>query len=189
MPPGDDFHYSTHACHSCNAFSMVSPRPRHTVRVLLPINSPSLRRVLAAKILLTLGLWAGPALLLPAPWFPVIGIPEPPLAQLVFVRLLGAAYVALVTGYALAWRAPARYPGAILVGIVSNGLAALVILSVGSAGGFATWSPLGATYIWGSGGIAGSLAVALAITGRPLLRKLVERPRVAPPRPGSTKVV
>lgn len=168
---------------------MVSPRPRHAVPVPLPINSPALRRVLAAKILLTLGLWAGPALLLPVPWFPIVGLPEPPLAQLVFVRLLGAAYVALVVGYALAWRAPARHPGAILVGIVSNGLAALVILSVGSAGGFATWSSLGTVYIWGSGIVAAALAGALATAGRPLLRKIAERPRAAPPRPGSTKVV
>jgi hypothetical protein len=168
---------------------MVSPRPRQAVPVPLPIHSPALRRVLAAKILLTLGLWAGPALLLPAPWFPLIGIPEPPLAQLVFVRLLGAAYVALVAGYALAWRAPARHPGAILVGIVSNGLAALVILSVGSAGGFASWSPLGAVYIWGSGVVAGAIASALVVTGRPLLRKITERPRMPPPRPGSMKVV
>jgi hypothetical protein len=168
---------------------MVSPRPRHSVPLPLPINSPALRRVLAAKILLTLGLWAGPALLFPAPWFPFVGIPEPPLAHLVFVRLLGAAYVALVTGYALAWRAPARHPGAILVGIVSNGLAALVILSVGSAGGFETWNVLGAVYIWGSALVAAALAGALAVTGRPLLRKAADRPRAAPPRAGSMKVV
>jgi hypothetical protein len=168
---------------------MVSLRPRHTAPLPLPVNSPALRRVLAAKILLTLGLWAGPALLLPAPWFPFVGIPEPPLAQLVFVRLLGAAYVALVAGYALAWRAPARHPGAILVGIIANGLAALVILSVGSAGGYAEWNALGAVYIWSSGIVAATIAGALVVTGRPLLRKIAERPHVAPPRPGSMKVV
>jgi len=168
---------------------MVSTRPRHSVPLPLPVNPPALRRVLGAKILLTLVLWAAPALLFPVPWFPRFGIPEPPLAQLVFVRLLGAAYVALVTGYALAWRAPARHPGAILVGIVSNALAALVILSVGSAGGFASWSALGATYIWGSGFVAAALAGALAVTGRPLLRKAAERPRMTPPRAGSMKVV
>jgi len=157
--------------------------------VTLPVNPPALRRVFAIKILLTLGLWAGPALLFPVPWFPAVGIPEPPLAQLVFIRLLGAAYVALVTGYALAWRAPARHPGAVLVGIVSNGLAALVILSVGSAGAFESWSALGAIYIWGSGFVAAGLAGALAVTGRPLLRKGAERPRATPPRAGSMKVV
>jgi hypothetical protein len=168
---------------------MVSPRPRHAVPLPVAVNTAALRRVLAAKILLTAALWAGPALFFPPPWFPVLGIPEPPLAQLVFVRLLGAAYVALIAGYALAWRAPARHPGAVVVGIVSNGLAALVILSVGSAGGYADWSALGAAYVWGSGGIAAAIAVALVVTGRPLLRKLAERPRALPPRAGSMKVV
>src|SRR5437899_1913798 len=162
---------------------MVSPRPRHSVPLTLPVNPPALRRVLGAKILLTLVLWAAPALLFPVPWFPLFGIPEPPLAQLVFVRLLGAAYVALVVGYALAWRAPARHPGAILVGAVSNGLATLVILSVGARGGFASWDVLGALYIWASALLTAGLAVALVVTGRPLLKKIADRPRA-----GSVKV-
>ncbi len=168
---------------------MVSPRPRQAVPLPVVVNTTALRRVLAAKILLTLTLWAGPALLLPAPWFPLFGIPEPPLAQLVFIRLLGAAYVALVVGYALAWRSPVRHPGAVLVGIVSNGLASLVILSVGSAGGFATWTVLGCAYIWGSAIVTAGLATALAVTGRPVLRKMTERPRATPPRTGAMRVV
>lgn len=168
---------------------MVSPRPRQAVPIPVAINTTAVRRVLAIKILLTTLLWAGPALLFPVPWFPLVGIPEPPLAHLVFVRLLGAAYLALVTGYALAWRTPTRHPGSILVGIVSNGLAALAILSVGSAGGFASWTALGAVYIWGSAVLAASLAVALAVTGRPLLRKIAERPRVVAPRSGSMKAL
>jgi len=136
------------------------------------------------KILATLALWAVPGLLLPPPWFPIFGIPEPPAAQLIFIRLLGAAYLALVVGYALAWRAPARHPGAVLVGIVSNGLAALVIVSVGAGGGFASWPMLGALYIWGSAAITAALAAALIVAGRPLLKKIVDRPR-----PGSVKVV
>lgn len=127
---------------------MVSPQLRHAVPLPTPITYTGLRQVLAAKIVLTLAVWALPALLLPPAWFAHLGIPEPPLAQLVFVRLLGAAYVALVVGYALAWRTPARHPGAVLVGIVSNGLAAIVIVRVGASGGFSTWTALGATYIW-----------------------------------------
>lgn len=163
---------------------MVSPRLRHAVPLPTPISYTGIRRVLAVKIVVTLGVWALPALLLPPPWFPVFGIPEPPLAHLIFVRLLGAAYTALVVGYALAWRTPARHPGAILVGIVSNGLASLVIVSVGAAGGYATWSLLGSIYIWGSAVLTAGLTVALAMTGQPLLRRLSERPR-----PGSMKVV
>jgi len=163
---------------------MVSPRPRHAVPLPTPVNYTTIRRVLAVKIVATLGLWALPALFLPPPWFPVFGIPEPPAAQLVFARLLGAAYVALVAGYSLAWRAPARHPGMVAVGVVSNGLAAFVILSVGADGGFATWSALGQIYIWGSALLAAGLAVALIVTGQPLLRRISERPR-----PGSMKVV
>jgi len=167
---------------------MVSPRLRHTPPLPLPIGSTALRRTLAAKTLVTLVFWAGPALFLPAPWFPLVGIPQPPIAQLVFVRLLGAAYVALCVGYAIAWRNPARHPGAILVGIVSNGLAALAILSVGSAGGFDSWSPLGAAYIWGSCLAAAGVAIALLVTGRPLLRKLVaERPSLTNTRGVSSR--
>jgi hypothetical protein len=136
------------------------------------------------KILATLAFWAAPALLLPPPWFPLFGIPEPPATQLIFVRLLGAAYLALVVGYALAWHAPARHPGIVLVGIVSNGLAALVIASVGTGGGFASWPVLGTLYIWGSAVITAALAAALVVTGRPLLKRIADRPR-----PASVKVV
>jgi hypothetical protein len=163
---------------------MVSPRLRHAVPLPTPITYTKLRQVLAIKIVVTLAVWALPALLLPPPWFPLLGIPEPPLEQLIFVRLLGAAYVALVSGYALAWRAPARHPGAILVGVVSNGLAAIVIVGVGANGGFATWPTLGALYIWGSALLAAALTVALVKTGQPLLRRMAERPR-----PGSVKVM
>ncbi len=156
---------------------MVSPRPRHAVPLPTPAQYTSLRRVLVAKIVITVVVWAAPALLLPPAWFPVVGIPEPPPSHLVFVRLLGAAYVALVSGYALAWRAPARHPGAILVGIVSNGLASVVILGVGASGGYATWSVLGSVYIWTSAALTAGLAAALAVTGRPLLKKIADRPR------------
>jgi len=160
---------------------MVSPRLRHAVPLPAPIDYTRVRQVLAVKIVVTLVAWALPALLLPPPWFPVFGIPEPPLEHLVFVRLWGAACVALVVGYALAWRAPSRHPGAVLVGIVSNGLASLVIVSVGASGGFATWSALGSLYVWTSAIATAAIALGLAMTGQPLLRRLIER--------GSVKVM
>ncbi len=157
---------------------MASPRVRRAIPLPAPATYTSLRQVLAVKILATLLLWAGPALLLPPPWFAPLGIPEPA-AHLVFVRLLGAAYLALVVGYALAWRAPARHPGAVLAGVVSNGLAALVIVRVGIQGGLASWHGLGAFYIWGSAALTAALCAALLVTGRPLLQRLVERPPAA----------
>ncbi|MEO6027875.1 MAG: hypothetical protein ABIR79_13500 [Candidatus Binatia bacterium] len=166
------------------SFRMVSPRLRPAVPLPTPVDYTRLRQVLAVKIVATLALWALPLLLLPAPWFPTFGIPEPSLESIIFVRLLGAAYVALVSGYALAWQAPARHPGAILVGIVSNGLASLMIVNVGAQGGFGTWPMLGTAYMWSSALLTAGLAAALAKTGQPLLRRLAERQR-----PGSMKVV
>ena len=155
---------------------MVAPRPRPVVPPT-PITYPALQRVLGIKVVTTLTLWVAPALFLPPSWFPTFGIPAPPASHLVFVRLLGAAYLALVVGYLFAWQSPARHPSAVLVGVVSNGAAALVILSVGAAGGFATWGALGQVYIWGSAVLTAGLATGLLLTGRPLLRKLAERPR------------
>jgi hypothetical protein len=163
---------------------MVSPRLRHAVPLPTPVDYTRLRQVLAVEIIATLALWALPALLLPTPWFATLGVPEPPPEQLVFVRLWGAASMALVAGYTLAWRAPGRHPGSILVAIIANALATIVIVSVGAAGGFATWSVLGSIYVWGSAVLMAALATALAMTGQPLLKRLVERPR-----PGSVKIM
>ncbi len=163
------------------SFLMVSPRLRQAVPLPTAFDYTRVRQVLAVKIVVTLAVWALPALLLPPPWFAAVGVPEPPLEHLVFVRLWGAACFALVVGYALAWRAPARHASAILVGIVSNGLASLVIVSVGASGGFTTWSTLGAVYVWTSALLTAGIAVALTMTGQPLLKRLVDR--------GSVKVM
>ena len=163
---------------------MVTPRLRQAVPLPAPIDSTRLRQVLAGAIVASLVVWVLPALLLPAPWFPTFGVPEPTLEQVVFVRLWGAMSAGVLAGYALAWRAPARHPGALVVGIVANALTSVVIVRTGASGAFATWTALGAAYIWGSALLAGGLAAALAVTGQPLLRRLVERPR-----PGSVKVM
>ncbi len=163
---------------------MVTPRLRQAVPLPAPIDSTKLRQVLAISIVASLVVWILPALLLPAPWFPAFGLPEPALEQLVFVRLWAAAGSGVLVGYALAWRAPARHPGAVLVGIVANALTCLVIVRTGASGAFASWTGLGAMYIWGSALLSGALATGLALTGQPLLRRLVDRPRG-----GSTKVM
>lgn len=157
--------------------SMITPRLRQAVPFPAPVDSTKLRQVLATAIVASLVAWVIPALLLPAAWFPTFGVPEPATEQLVFVRLWGATACAVLVGYALAWRAPARHPGAVLVGIVSNALTCIVIIRTGASGAFSTWTPVGGTYIWGSALLAAILAGALVATGQPLLRRLVERPR------------
>ncbi len=162
---------------SGNLTPMVTPRLRQAVPLPAPVDSTKLRQVLAVAIVATLVTWVGPALLLPSPWFPVFGVPEPAAEQLVFVRLWGATVSALMVGYALAWRAPSRHPGAVLIGIVSNALTCLVIVRTGATGAFSTWTPVGGAYIWGSALLAAMLAAALTATGHPLLRRLMDRPR------------
>ena len=103
---------------------------------------------------------------------------QPPEETIVFVRLLGAAYVALLVGYAIAWQQPARHAAMILVGATSNGLASVVILAAGVHGAFATWGLLGSLYIWGSALAAAAIAASLIVTGQPLLRRIGERPRM-----------
>ncbi len=175
---------STSRIDSGNLPLMVSPRLRHAVPLPLPIDTTRLRQVLAVEIVAMLATWSLPALLLPPPWLTTLGIAEPATEQLLFVRLWGAACFAIVVGQALAWRAPLRHPSAILIGIVGNGMGALVIVSLGTGGAFAAWPRLGVAYAWGSALLMAGIATALAVTGQPLLRRLVDRQR-----PGSVKVM
>lgn len=163
---------------------MVSPRPRHAVPLPPPVDTTRLRQIFAAEIVTMLAAWTLPALLLPPAWFAPVGVSAPSAEHVVFVRLWGAATFALVVEQALAWRAPTRHPGAILVGIVAHGFGAIVIASVGAGGAFASWSTLAAAYAWVSALLMAGLAVALGTTGQPLLRRLAERPRA-----GSVKVM
>ena len=163
---------------------MVSPRLRHAVPLPAPVDYTRLRQVLAVEIVTMLAAWALPALLMPPPWLAALGISEPTTEQLVFVRLWGAVTFAQVVGQSLAWQAPGRHPGAVLVGIVAHGLGTMVIVSLGAGGAFAAWSAVGTTYVWTSALLMGGFALALTVTGQPLLRRLADRPR-----PGSVKVM
>lgn len=131
-----------------------------------------------------LAAWALPALLLPPAWFAPVGVSTPAVEHVVFVRLWGAATFALVVEQALAWRAPTRHAGAVLVGIVAHGFGAVVIASVGAGGGFASWSALATAYAWASALVMAGFALALGTKGQPLLRRLAERPRA-----GSVKIM
>ena len=85
--------------------------------------------VIGAKIFFTAALWALPLLVLRADQLrDVLGfpMPQPP----ILVKLLGAAFTALLIGYGLGW-SDARagiYPATtVWVGIASNGLACLIL--------------------------------------------------------------
>jgi hypothetical protein len=102
-------------------------------------NAP-LRAVLRFKVAFTVVAWAAPLLLAPCGWFTAAGFPAP--RPMIFIRLLGAAFAALLVGYVRGLRAldAGRPPAdAVVVGIVSNGLAAALLLGYGVAGAFAEW--------------------------------------------------
>lgn len=98
---------------------------------------PSLLTVLYIKIAFTAFAWATPALLAPRKLILTLGYPDP--NPLIFLRLLGGAYLALLVEYIQGAQSlqAGIYPATtVLVGIASNGVAFL-ILAVGAVKG--TW--------------------------------------------------
>lgn len=90
---------------------------------------------LLKKIAITLVFWCLPLLLFPGGWFVQVGFPAP--EPLLFVRLLGAAYAALVAGYidGLKGIAAGKDPTPTLrMGVCSNGLAFVILLGTGIRG-------------------------------------------------------
>jgi hypothetical protein len=89
-----------------------------------------LQIVLLAKICCTILLWSAPLLLAPVTATRILGLPEPRPA--LFARLLGAAFAALIVGYALGLRrslSGGDAGDAVAMSVVSNGLAFVVLLT------------------------------------------------------------
>jgi hypothetical protein len=110
-----------------------------------------LARVLKLKIVITALLWCIPLLALPQSCFVALGLPasEP----MVFVRLLGAAYLALLVGYSFGLvqiRKGQEPTGVVWTGVASNGLASAILFFYGIAGAWSTWSLLGQVYLLAS---------------------------------------
>jgi hypothetical protein len=122
--------------------------------------------VLWAKVLLTLILWVLPLLTFRASWFVRIGMPEP--KPMVFLRLLGAAFLALVVGYSTGLHKLSRGEDVrdiVWVGITSNGSAALILLLSGITGGWKEWGILARSYMWLSTLVTASITLALVVAG------------------------
>jgi hypothetical protein len=125
-----------------------------------------LKHVLWVKIVFTLLGWCLPLLTFPAPWFQALGMPEP--RPLVFARLLGAAFLALLVGYlfglhALKHGRPVRQT--VWVGIVSNGSASLILFAFGLTGAWGDWGGVARAVMWLSAALTGGITVGLAMTG------------------------
>jgi len=122
--------------------------------------------VIAAKIVITLLLWCFPLLLGPKALFEWVGVPLP--EPEVFIRLLGAAYAALVVAYyhgLIEARAGGSSAATVRMGIVSNGLAAAILGIFGVGGAWAAWSSLAQGYMWFSFVAAILITLGLIATG------------------------
>ena len=122
-----------------------------------PVPMKTLARVLGTKIVLTVVLWAAPLLFFPTSLLALFGIPVPD--EMAFIRLLGAAYWALIVGYSFGLveiRRGHHPTGIVWMGIASNGLACVILLWFGATGGFASWPPRGQAFMW--------LSAALTLT-------------------------
>lgn len=114
-----------------------------------------LRRVLVVKVLLTFLAWGLPALLLPPEYSALFGIvmPEDP----IFLRLFGAAVMALGVAYYYAYRDPVRNVAILKAGIVDNGLVTLTTIVLGFTVGVSSW------FIWLSAVLTAFFCVAFVV--------------------------
>jgi hypothetical protein len=100
----------------------------------------------------------------------MIGFPVP--EPLLFLRLLGMAYVALVVAYAFGLRDVLRgaYPGAVVwVGIVSNGGAFALLLIAAMAGVLDMWGERARILMWMS--LLGTFSIAAALVWFGVVRR------------------
>jgi len=133
---------------------------------LVPINREnlmnSLSQVLIFKIAATVSFWCIPLVLFPAAWLDAIGFPTP--KPMMFLRMLGWAYLALCVGYSFALSAALnqqRLVGAIWAGIVSNGGACGFLLFNGLDGTWANWGLLAQGLMWASTAATAAITIGL----------------------------
>ncbi|HEY0603808.1 MAG TPA: hypothetical protein VGD58_12895 [Herpetosiphonaceae bacterium] len=122
--------------------------------------------VLWFKIIVTLVFWSVPLLFLRQSFMQRLGIPVP--EPFLFIRLLGGAYMALVVGYGLGVRdvqLNRDVTDTVWVGIVSNGLACIILLYYGYAGAWKAWRCLAQIYMALSALLTGGITLGLIWSG------------------------
>jgi hypothetical protein len=85
---------------------------------------------------------------------------------MVFLRLLGAAFLALVVGYLSGILGLSRgddIRDIIWVGITSNGLASLILFYFGFTGAWKEWRRLARIYMWGSAFATALITIGLVV--------------------------
>lgn len=134
----------------------------------------ALARVFVVKIAATVLFWCMPLMLFPADVLARLGLPEPG-RLLLFVRLLGFAYLALCVGYGFGLAAALkgqRAMGPIVVGIISNGGASLYLCYCGLSGVWSDWVGIMPWLLWSSAAVTGLISFLLywfGVRGRPEL--------------------
>jgi hypothetical protein len=139
-----------------------------------------LRKVLAVKIVLVLIFWILPLLLLPTGLFPELGIPTWTTAANVFLRLLGAAYLAIAVVETWGFFDAAHRPSAVLAGLASSAGASFVLWHDIFYGELWNWAVLGKVLISIWLLLHGVFTIALLATGMPTLLGRPE-PEAVPP--------
>lgn len=129
-----------------------------------------LRKVLGAKIVLSLVLWVLPLLFLPEGLFPELGIPTWTPAATIFVRLLGAAYLAILAVEVWSFLAPHERAAGIVTGIISSAGASMVLWHYVFYGELYNWEVLGKLVITSWLVLQSLFAIALSVLALPLLR-------------------
>ena len=108
-----------------------------------------LKGLLIRKIAITGIFWCIPLLTFPTSWWVALGIPAP--EPLFFVRLLGAAYLALLVGYYMGMKGLEKGDNpkpVIYMGITSNGLACLLLVYFGATGSWSSWGVGAQIFMW-----------------------------------------
>jgi len=122
-----------------------------------------IRTVLKIKIAVTLAVWSIPLLFFPEHLFDLVGVPAPD--PMIFGRLLGSSFLALCAGYASGIRmidSGENIEGVLWMGIVSNGLAFVLLLVHGLLGAWSFWPSSGRAYMWFS--VLATLAFSIAVS-------------------------
>jgi len=122
--------------------------------------------VIATKIVITLLFWCLPLLLGPKSLFEWVGVPLP--EPEVFIRLLGGAYASLIVAYyhgLVEARSGGSATATVRMGIVSNGLSAIILGLFGVSNSWAQWHPLAQAYMWISFIAAVLITLGLIATG------------------------
>jgi hypothetical protein len=126
-----------------------------------------LTTVLKIKIGCTICFWSLPMLFFSSRVAGCLGFPVP--QPRIWVHLLGAAYFALLVCYVLAYRGHQRGEDVghvIAVGVMSNGLASLILWGFGLAGAWAVWGAAAKTYMWASALMTLLITIGLVATRR-----------------------